>query len=89
MTLKQHVDNNLSVNYSCPICTFVVWQAVECNKCKCLYCEKCIDSWLISGPNCPACRKVFVRSIVNKFSGRLNEAKFKCRIENCKEVFEY
>ncbi|KAL4439105.1 hypothetical protein ABPG74_008880 [Tetrahymena malaccensis] len=79
----------LSKQYSCDICTDILWEPDECSNCKKNYCRKCIR--LCS--DCPYCYKPFVQSKTNPIIySTLCSSRFKClfsKDNGCKEIVEY
>ena len=38
---------------TCSICSSIIQNPVQCNKCQNFFCKKCLDNWLIKGTLCP------------------------------------
>jgi hypothetical protein len=44
-------------NFKCNICSQLVWEPNECNKCDHIYCSTCLKLWIDKGKQeCPLCR---------------------------------
>jgi E3 ubiquitin-protein ligase NRDP1 len=54
----------------CPICHFVLKDAVESQKCQHIYCDDCIKTWLINNKTCP----------VDKMAMSYNDVKLATRV---------
>lgn len=84
--------------FTCLICSEVVWEPKECNYdgCATIYCSRCIDGWFQNGKtrdkNCPNCSKADeaqFRKLNRHLRARLEKFRFTCPEENCAAKFHY
>ena len=79
---KEDIVQNVETHFSCPICLNIVFEAVECEKCRQLYCQECVIGLL----KCSVCQaEPFVLNPnhnVRKFTGNL---KTDCKNDGCFE----
>ena len=53
--------------FSCNICTLLIYNPVECGSCDQLFCKECLDNWLKRGnPTCPMCKNSASPSPLNR-----------------------
>ena len=45
-----------SADFLCAICQCVLWKPLMC-PCQHIFCQGCIEAWLLRSPSCPTCRR--------------------------------
>ena len=71
-------------HFKCCICTKIVLDPKECEKCQTLFCKVCIEKWSKEKRycplQCPDAKYVKIHKFVNNI---LMELRFNCPMENC------
>lgn len=55
-------DNEVDDELKCPICCFVLQDAVQSPDCEHTFCQECINEWLTRQSNCPVDRQPLTRA---------------------------
>jgi len=75
-------SKNLVEELICPICNNLSYEPVICKENQCLYCKKCITTWVEKkGQNaaCPNCKKIFIfDQIPRLIKNLINKVKLNC-----------
>jgi hypothetical protein len=84
----QAIVQPLDQDFLCGLCSFVVCNPSECDKCDKLSCKNCLKKWKEKKSECAYCRQKYTISRPNrKVMEQLNQLMFSC--EKCKEQVKY
>jgi hypothetical protein len=84
----QAIVQPLDQDFMCGLCSFVVCNPSECDKCDKLSCTNCLKKWKEKKGECAYCRQKYTISRPNrKVMEQLNQLMFSC--EKCKEQVKY
>jgi hypothetical protein len=84
----QAVVQPLDPDFVCGLCSSVVFDPSQCNKCDKISCNKCLKTWKEKKSACAYCRQKYTISRPNrKVMEQLNQQMFRC--EKCQEQVKY
>ena len=78
--------------YICPICRCLLWKARSCGRCQHLFCEECIQQWLLNDSRCPfRCDPYEDRRCPPSIHSLLSRVNIRCvnHAFGCEEICSY
>ena len=86
---KLVVNFNAPSDFSCVICSELLYDPMECSECQNTFCGECLKDWLARGSDtCPACskEKSEYTAMHRKLKNQMNNIMVKCK---CDEEVQY
>jgi len=80
---------DLTKEFICIICSFIVTDPTTCKICENMFCKKCINEWLKNNTKCPIrCIKFEHKEITKQTKNVMNKIKLKCinHLQGCNEL---